>query len=152
MSSLKASDTSRHSAVAAEKAIEFVEARLPEIHDLFSIEKANNAIKEARDAILSVDRAIANVVRASQALDEARASLQDAVRSCRIASERAFSSTPVILSDTTPSEDLVVGQKVIVQNRYRTTISDGLVTDVNDDFVWVRGEIFSTEDHIFVAV
>jgi len=149
MSSLKDSDTSRHVAVAAEKSIEFVESRLPEITDLFSIEKANNAIKEAREAVLSVDRAISNVIRASQALDEARLSLQEAKRIARRASALAFTSTPVIPSDTRHPEDLNIGEKVIVQTRYNSFVDEGTVTLINEDFVWINGEVYSLEDHLF---
>lgn len=147
--SLKDSDTSRHAAVAAEKAIEFVERRLPEIQDLLSIDRANNAIREARESIIAVDRAISNVLRASQALDEARSSLSEAKRLARKASEKAYGSTPVILSDILNPHDLSVGYKVLVQTRYLTRVGEGIITQINDDFVWVDQEIYSIEDHIF---
>ena len=105
MGCLIPSDEARHAAVAAEKAILFVEARLPEIEDLFAIEKANNAIRDARLAILAVDRAIMNVVRTAHLLDEARATLEEAKCAARKASAIAFSSTPVVPSDIEEIDD-----------------------------------------------
>lgn len=150
MSALKASDTSRHAAVAAEKSILFVERRLPEIHDLFSIEKANAALKNAREAVLIVDKAIADVVRAAKILDEARATLETAKKLARNTSAAAYASTPVIPSDICDSEDLVVGVKVIVQTRYRTHVCEGAVTQLSRDYVWVDEDVLSREDHIFI--
>jgi len=150
LSALKVSDTSRHAAVAAEKSILFVEGRLPEMHDLFAIEKANTALKGAREAVLAVDKAIANVVRAAQALDEARASLEAAKKLARDASVTAFASTPVISSDICDSEDLDLGDKVIVQTRYKTYVCEGIVTQLSRDFIWVNEDVLSRDDHIFI--
>ena len=103
--SLKYSDTSRHAAVTAEKAIEFVESRLLEIQDLLLIERANNAMREAKESIIAVDRAISNVLKASQTLDDARSSLSEAKNLARKASEKAYGSIPVILSDILDTYD-----------------------------------------------
>ena len=52
--------------------------------------------------------------------------------------------------------DLSFRDKVQVYTRYGTFVYEGSVTkidlDVEEEFVWVNGEIFSAEIHLFVLV
>lgn len=52
--------------------------------------------------------------------------------------------------------DLSIRDRVRVYTRYGTLVYEGWVTqidlDVDVSFVWVNGEIFSAEIHLFVLV
>lgn len=52
--------------------------------------------------------------------------------------------------------DLSSRDRVKVYTRYGTFVYEGSVTqidlDVEEEFVWVNGEIFSAEIHLFVLV
>lgn len=52
--------------------------------------------------------------------------------------------------------DLSIGDKVRVYTRYGTFVYEGRVTQIDlyveEEFVWVKGEIFNAEIHLFVLV
>ena len=56
----------------------------------------------------------------------------------------------------THSIDLSIRDRVRVYTRYGTLVSEGWVTQIDLDldvsFVWVDGEVFSAEAHLFVLV
>lgn len=147
--------TSRHNAVFAEEAAEFVERRLPELGDVFSIGRAQEALREALSAVSAVDSAIARVNQAYQALDAALAKLDEANKRARKAGEAAFKSTPVVSSDLGEMvihiDDLQLGVRVHVQTRYGTKVGEGSVSQILAPLVWVGDAIYSADDYVFVS-
>lgn len=146
---------SRHNARYAEEAAEFVERRLPELGDVLSIGRAQEALREALSAVSAVDCAIANVTQASQALDAALAKLDEANKRARKAGDAAFKSTPVVSSDlgdeVTHIDDLRLGVRVHVQTRYGTKVGEGDVSQILAPLVWIGDAIYSADDYMFIS-
>lgn len=149
MSSLKSSDTNRHVIIEAEKSILHIQNSITQLVDLFDIENANKEILNLKDSILGVEKAIQYVIMSAKILDDARLKLENAKNIARKAAINSFKSTALIDSDVCHSSDLVIGDSVIVNNRYRKYVSQGFVTQLNEDFIWIDDEIFDIEEYIF---
>lgn len=149
MSSLKSSDTNRHVIIEAEKSILHIQNSITQLVDLFDIENANKEILNLKDTILGVEKAIQYVIMSAKILDDARLKLENAKNIARKAAINSFKSTALIDSDVCHSSDLVIGDSVIVNNRYRKYVSQGFVTQLNEDFIWIDDEIFDIEEYIF---
>jgi len=149
LSSLKSSDTNRHVIIEAEKSILHIQNSITQLVDLFDIENANKEILNLKDTILGVEKAIQYVIMSAKILDDARLKLENAKNIARKAAINSFKSTALIDSDVCHSSDLVIGDSVIVNNRYRKYVSQGFVTQLNEDFIWIDDEIFDIEEYIF---
>jgi len=149
LSSLKSSDTNRHVIIEAEKSILHIQNSITQLVDLFDIENANKEILNLKDSILGVEKAIQYVIMSAKILDDARLKLENAKNIARKAAINSFKSTALIDSDVCHSSDLVIGDSVIVNNRYRKYVSQGFVTQLNEDFIWIDDEIFDIEEYIF---